>query len=166
MITPRPHIIFPGGVYPMRSTIDDIKSSLCQGGIFSRDQDHKLRDALEDIERRRKSTFLSWRRNMARYYLLLRTFLQEFRSFLARIQIVRKRRPYLVPFGPAIELLPNGHRQPCRRTHACMRDRENFFSSRPWATLVDVEIFVAAWNMGAEWRADISDSCNSERLDS
>jgi len=123
------------------------------------------RDGLRDSEPHRKSIYRSWTDKLARRCLPLRALLQESRNFVARIRIVRIRQPYLVRFGPAMEVLPTGHLAPCKRTHACMRDRENFFASRPWATPLDVEAFVLAWNMGAEWRAGISDSCSPDTLD-
>jgi hypothetical protein len=144
----------------------DIRTKSYPQNTISTYRDRVLLDGLVDTEHRRKSRFPSWLHTLVRCYLLLRELLQELRSLFARIRIVCKRRPYLVRFGPAIEVLPTGHQQPCRRTHACIKDRENFFASRPWATLVDVETFVMAWNKGVEWHAGIVDSCSPETPDS
>jgi hypothetical protein len=88
-------------------------------------------------------------------------FALELRSFLHRISLRGERRYdlYGLDLGPFHEAAPDGRLRWNTRTHACTRDIENFVERRPWATMVDLEIYRDAWASGAEW-AD-SNSCSS-----
>lgn len=95
---------------------------------------------------------------------LLRVFLRELRSFLHRIVLQYKRCYYRdgLDVGPAAAdqtISP----QPCGRnirTRACSESIESFAVARPWATMVDFEVYRDAWAEGANWAEN--NICKSE----
>jgi hypothetical protein len=75
------------------------------------------------------------------------------RSLIQRIKLRRKApldADNLV-FGPYFEKSSDGYSGVCRRTLACMHDTERFVTNRPWVTTIDAQMFVDAWERGAEW---------------
>ena len=105
------------------------------------------------------------RRSGLHRFPLLRVFLLELRSFLHRIVLQCKRCCYLdgLSVGPAAEdqtisLQPGGRNI---RTRACSESIDSFAAARPWATMVDFEVYRDAWVRGANWAE--SNTCNVKR---
>ena len=92
---------------------------------------------------------------------LQRELLQESRSFCGRIGVVRGGMRY-VEVGRGWEMTPTGHLVSCTRTRARTSDIQQMLSSRPWASLVDLQIFLEGWDRGERWASQehILDSCN------
>jgi hypothetical protein len=92
----------------------------------------------------------------------LRALLDEFRSLVGRIHILRTTRLYHygVDLGQGLKRLPNGHLTRNTRTVSCSLDTKTLLAIHPKASLVDLKIFLAGWDKGAEWVLDNSDSCN------
>lgn len=88
----------------------------------------------------------------------LQILVSELGSVLVRIRFRLSRQFRHVSMGPAFQLGPNGERQECNRRRTCMIDTGRFFSSRKWATLLDVQTFVEGWNKGAEFASGTVDS--------
>lgn len=86
-------------------------------------------------------------------YPLLHGFLREMYTLLWRIGHIRKTRLFLYTFdlGPAIEREQGGNYRWHKRTRAYTMDIESFWAKFPASTVVDLEIFREAWNMGAKW---------------
>jgi len=85
--------------------------------------------------------------------------LSEIRSLIGHIE-TRNRKNFVVDLGPALQTPPSGHLVPCTRTRARIRDIRPMLSSRPWASLVDLQTFLEGWDKGAEWAG--AESRNSE----
>jgi hypothetical protein len=79
--------------------------------------------------------------------------LQEIRSLVRRIELLRKRRYDLrgVDLGEFFEKTSGGTYQANRHTHSCSVDIERLSASRPWLTAIDVALAAEAWSMGVEW---------------
>ena len=95
------------------------------------------------------------------YHLpLLRGFLLELRSLVCRMVLRYERRCYLYGFsvGP-LHQIEGGHLCWNTRTRACILDMKSFEASRPWATMVDWEVYRDGWVKGAEWAE--RNSCKS-----
>lgn len=82
----------------------------------------------------------------------------EFRAFLRRILLLRKARKVQRPFrqllivlGPHFEKSPTSRLRLCHATHARISDSQKFYSRHPWATPIDLAIFLEGWDVGAEW---------------
>lgn len=77
----------------------------------------------------------------------------ELRSFWLRTRLRYERGygRYPVPFLPSCYLAPSGDYREDMRSRACMSDIESFLSERPWATVVDQEVYRDGWLAGAEW---------------
>jgi hypothetical protein len=92
-------------------------------------------------------------RSLLRPFPLLRVFLLELRSLVYRIGLQYKRRYdlYGLDGGPLHEKTSSGHLRWNIRTRACSEDMQSFESSRPWATMLDWEVYRDAWVKGAEW---------------
>ena len=56
-----------------------------------------------------------------------------------------------VDFGPALRRLPDGSLQPDRRTLMRSECIGNLLATRPWADIVDVQIFLAGFDAGEQW---------------
>ena len=84
---------------------------------------------------------------------LLYGFLLESRSLVYRMKLRRKRRynVYGLVLGPCLQLTPTEGLCMNMRSLACISDIESFLSERPWATIVDQEVYQDAWVKGAEW---------------
>ncbi len=95
-------------------------------------------------------------------FALLRGFLLELRSFLYRIALRCKRRYdlYGLDVGP-LQQTEAGHLRWNTRTRACSEDIKSFAASRPWATMIDLEVYRDAWARGAGWAE--SSSCKLEK---
>jgi hypothetical protein len=94
----------------------------------------------------------------------LRTHLAEFRSLAGRIRILRARKLYRygVDLGLGFQTLPTGHLVSNTRTWSRNRDTKQLFAIHPSASLVDLHLFLAGWDRGAEWAVrelSNSDSC-------
>jgi hypothetical protein len=76
-----------------------------------------------------------------------RIFLCEIRSLRARMKALQGEMPCL-EFGPMWQPIPNSHPKKCNRTLARIADTQALLSNRPWASLGDLEIFLAGWDMG------------------
>jgi len=102
-------------------------------------------------------------RSGLRRFPLLRVFLLELRSLVYRIGLQYKRRYdlYGLDLGPLHETLSDGHLRWNTRTRACSLDMQSFEASRPWATMLDWEVYQDAWVKGAEWGEN--NSCNSRQ---
>jgi hypothetical protein len=89
----------------------------------------------------------------------LHELLSEARSLVGRMKTRRERQHYLVTVGPAWVTDPTQRLVPCTRTRARTTDIQEMLSNRPWASLVDLEIFLEGWDRGEKWA---SQECNSE----
>ena len=78
---------------------------------------------------------------------------EELHNLLHRTALRRELRyeSYGLVLGPDWQATPDGRFEVCTRTHACIRDIENFEEHNPWATLVDVETYRDAWLAVTEW---------------
>jgi hypothetical protein len=92
----------------------------------------------------------------------LHAVLDEFRSLAGRIHILRTTRLYRygVDLGQGLKRLPNGHLEKNTRTLSRSLDTKTLFAIHPKASLVDLQLFLAGWDKGAEWVHYNSDSCN------
>jgi len=90
-----------------------------------------------------------------------RELLQESRSFCGRIGVVRGGMRY-VEVGQGWEMSPSGHLVVCTRTRARTNDIQRMLSSRPWASLVDLHLFLEGWDKGEKWASPKHslDSCS------
>ena len=88
----------------------------------------------------------------------------ELRSLIRRIQFRSKRRYHVfgLDLGPFHQTASDGHLELNTRTRACTRDIESFVAARPWATMVDVEMYREAWVRGAAWGESNLGSCTRE----
>src|SRR5947209_19625825 len=94
--------------------------------------------------------------------------LRESYSLIHRIRIVFQRNPYGVfgvPLGPTWKQSSTGHLERCTETHGRMMGMQSLFAKRPWASLVDLQLYLEGWDKGVEWarrsgaRGNLS-SCN------
>lgn len=124
--------------------------SVVAGGLFRIGQ----RYALSQFHRR---SLVWWSRHP-----VLHAILVEYHSLLGRIQNLCRKQPWRshVDLGPAMKTLPNGHLAHDTRTLARIHGTQTMFSTTPWATLVDLEIYLAGWDKGAEWALGKEDFCN------
>ncbi len=80
--------------------------------------------------------------------------LSEVRTCLLRIRFLyasRLYQPGSLSLGHAAELTPTGRVVPCKETYGRIRDSIVFETRFPWATRVDLALFLTAWDMGAKW---------------
>lgn len=84
---------------------------------------------------------------------VLHTVLVECHSLLGRIQNLCQKQlwHYPVDLGRAMKTLPTQRLVPDTRTLARIHDTQTMLSIVPWATLADLEIYLAGWDRGAEW---------------
>ena len=54
-------------------------------------------------------------------------------------------------FGPALRRLADGSLQPRIETQARIRGIDNLLAIRPWADIVDMQIFLDGFEAGAQW---------------
>ena len=104
---------------------------------------------------------LWWFLNLTRYALV-----SEICSLPGRIQfrLARRLDQTGVDFGTPWKRHPNEHLEPNTRTHARIRDTQCMLAKYPWATPVDLEIFLVGWDRGAEWAsADRNNSYTQPR---
>jgi hypothetical protein len=66
-------------------------------------------------------------------------------------------------YGRDSEISPTAPIAKCKRTHARMRDTENFDAMRPRATLFEARVFLQGWEAGE--RFALRNSGTAERLD-
>jgi len=83
----------------------------------------------------------------------MRGIVREFRSLRGRIQIRcdTDSADYLVALGPAFQYGQAGRLELCARTQARSRDTRSFLASYPWASGVDLRLFLEGWDRGEEW---------------
>jgi hypothetical protein len=88
--------------------------------------------------------------------LYIHTLLSEFRTVLQRTEFRLKKRldQNGVDLGAHYRMRPNGHLEPNTRTQNRIRDTRYLLSKHPWATLVDLQIFLEGWDKGAESRSE------------
>jgi len=79
--------------------------------------------------------------------------LSETRSLVPRILFRLKKNldSCGVDLGTSHQTHPSGHPVPSTRTRARIHDTQCMLSNHPWATLVDLEIFLEGWEKGARW---------------
>jgi hypothetical protein len=87
--------------------------------------------------------YLSWKWLVE----FLRIVLQETRSLFGRIS-VRMQENYHVVLGSGYESSASQHLLPCRRTQTRSACIPKLVAMRPWATMVDLELFLEGWDMG------------------
>jgi len=101
---------------------------------------------------------LGWqlRETGLRWIALWHQLLSEMRSLLCRMALQYKRRdgPYILTVDLRRPTDQEGGLRLSIRRHACIADIENFVASRPWATMIDWEVYRDAWAKGAEWADD------------
>ena len=91
---------------------------------------------------------LRWRR----LSLYRSVFLSEFRSLIPRTKYRMRKNLDTngVDLGTCYQKLPSGHLALNTRAQARIGDMQHWLSSFPAATLVDLQIFLAGWDKGAE----------------
>jgi hypothetical protein len=62
-----------------------------------------------------------------------------------------------VDFGTSHQNRPNGHLGPCIRTQLRIRDTQSLLAKMPWATLVDLHLFLVGWDRGEQSRSADAD---------
>ena len=67
-----------------------------------------------------------------------------------------------VDFGPALRRLPDGLLQPDKRTLMRSECIGNLLATRPWADIVDVQMFLAGFDAGEQWCRRTLDSEQSK----
>jgi hypothetical protein len=80
--------------------------------------------------------------------------LRESYSLIHRIRIVFQRNPYGVfgvPLGPTWKQSSTGHLERCTETQGRMMGMQSLFAKRPWASLVDLQLYLEGWDKGVEW---------------
>lgn len=75
---------------------------------------------------------------------------QEVRSFLGRTRTLLGRKRWLVLLGPALERGSTGHLRSNRDTDARSQSIQQLIARHPWASTIDVEIFLWGFDMGEE----------------
>jgi len=87
-------------------------------------------------------------------------FLLELRSLCYRMARLRQTDLYRtgLGIGPAFDPTRNGSFQECTRTHACTRDMQNFYATRPGVTIFDIELFLAGWKAGSAFERGNGDT--------
>jgi hypothetical protein len=87
-------------------------------------------------------------------------FLVELRSLCYRMARLGQTDLYRtgLDIGPAFDPTKNGSFQVCTRTHACTRDMQNFYATRPGATILDIELFLAGWKAGSAFERGNEDT--------
>jgi hypothetical protein len=90
----------------------------------------------------------------------------EVRSLVWRIVRLRRTQLYRksLDMGPAFERTPHGSFQECIRTRACSADMRNLYATRPGLTILDAELFLAAWKLGWESGHSHADIGKPDRL--
>src|SRR6266436_10125066 len=79
---------------------------------------------------------------------LIREVLRECRSLFQRIRMLRES----IPLAYHGNLQGNrGHRRENEQTLRCIRDTQHITQHRPLATMLDRQLFVKGWQLGAEW---------------
>jgi hypothetical protein len=80
-------------------------------------------------------------------------FLPEFRSFLGHIQTSRKKQiaRYGVDLGQVWKMDSSGQFVLCMERQNRIHDMRLMYASRPWASLVDLDLWMEGWNMGAAY---------------
>ncbi len=90
-------------------------------------------------------------------------FVLETDNFLHRIAILC-RQPYAA-FVLVMTSVCRSEDQPRPemyiRKYACIRDIESFVKAHPWATMIDLETYMDAWQAGAAWAE--SNSCSADQ---
>lgn len=91
---------------------------------------------------------------------LIREILRECCSLPRRIGTIYATKLYRrgVHFG---SLRCQQYQRSNAMTLACMRDTQRISESRPWATSLDLALFVDGWQQGAEWGLSQSDKLES-----
>jgi hypothetical protein len=90
---------------------------------------------------------------------MLRAFVgsvaSEFYSLGRRIEILRRTKLYWtgVQLGPSALVLPTQRVVSCEATFSRIRDTRCMRANYPWATALDVLLFLEGWEMGAIWAA-------------
>jgi len=107
--------------------------------------------------------YLSWKWLVE----FLRIVLQETRSFFGRIS-VRMQENYHVVLGSGYESSASQHLLPCRRTQARSACIPKLVAMRPWATMVDLELFLEGWDMGEAYASPHNNllSCSAQMASS
>jgi len=140
--------------YPVIPSHHQANPHLKKSAYIWNSQAHELQDDSADSTRRRKAILPSiaqWLQSLIYHYQLPQILSLELHSVVGRIRLRWRRLPFRLAGFPAYRLAPNGHLEPCTDSLACMKDTGNFFSSRPWATLIDVQTYQEGWKAGAKW---------------
>ena len=92
-------------------------------------------------------------------------FASEIRSLVPRIlfRMQRKLDGRGIEFGFALQSRPNGHLELNTRTHSRIRDTQSLLANYPWATLVDLHLFLEGWDKGEKSGTEVmSSSCRPQ----
>ena len=91
------------------------------------------------------------------------TLWQEFRSFLQRSRTVLSSKSKLgIDMGPEWERDTYGTLRRCIRTRVRIQDTEKAFANRPWATILDRQLFLEGWDAGVQFGLRSRDSCTEQ----
>jgi hypothetical protein len=90
---------------------------------------------------------------MSRLYQCLNIILQETRSLFGRIAIRNRGLNYLAVGLAYCKTGPTQYPVLCTRTRARAADISKMVSTRRWASLVDLQLFLEGWDMGEMWAA-------------
>jgi hypothetical protein len=102
-----------------------------------------------------RSIFYSLRRRIWWLHLGISVLLSEAGSLLPRTQYRLRKRLDLngVDLGAGYQPLPNGGLEQNTCTHFRIRDMRHILSTTPWATPLDLHLFLAGWDCGETWRS-------------
>lgn len=92
--------------------------------------------------------------SLCRLWYVLKT---SVRSFLGHIETLRNTKQWGVDLGPVLECHDSGHLVENRRTIARNRGMQKLIALYPWASNVDVDIFLRGFDMGEEFGLHKSD---------
>ena len=92
-------------------------------------------------------------------FLRAYTLWQEFRSFLQRTETrLTAGKKLGIDMGPEWELDICGNLRLCNRTQIRIQDTEKAFVNRPWATILDYQLFLVGWDAGVRFGLRSRDS--------
>lgn len=113
-----------------------------------------------------QAIFYSLRRWVFRLSLYKNVFVSEASSLVPRIRyrVSKNLDCGGVDFGPAYQAGLHGHLQQNTQTQSRIDSTQRMLSNRAWATMVEVEVFLAGWNEGVKWTqvGSSGNACNGQ----
>ena len=102
---------------------------------------------------------------MSYRFPLLTQLARETHNFRHRIRATLQTRLFErgVDLGPLCQKHADGSYRPCNETHARTEDTLRLCRERPWLTVLDSELFLEGWTMGAQFRAGTRAYCDIQQ---